>query len=61
MIKGREQEYSEEDIENLKQDYDNLQNRMLESFYHMERLRNIEKLYKVNEKKINNFKRSTIK
>ena len=61
MIKGREQEYSEEDIENLKQDYDNLKNRMLESFYHMERLRNLEKLYKVNEKKINNFKRSTIK
>ena len=61
VIKGREQEYSEEDIENLKQDYDNLQNRMLESFYHMERLRNIEKLYKVNEKKINNFKRSTTK
>ena len=61
VIKGREQEYSEEDIENLKQDYDNLQNRMLESFYHMERLRNLEKLYKVNEKKINNFKRSTIK
>lgn len=61
VIKGREQDYSEEDIENLKQDYDNLKNRMLESFYHMERLRNIEKLYKVNEKKINNFKRSTIK
>ena len=34
---------------------------MLESFYHMERLRNIEKLYKVNEKKINNFERFTIK
>ncbi len=52
VIKGREQDYSEEDIENLKQDYDNLKNRMLESFYHMERLRNIEKLYKVNEKKL---------
>lgn len=50
VIKGREGEYSEEDIEDLKQQYEGVKKRLMEYFYHMNRLRDLKNFYTVNEK-----------